>query len=50
VCVGEHTKESILAWGQTRLRHSREQEIETALLEIAKIARIRLARQIGDGS
>jgi OHCU decarboxylase len=43
VCVREHTKDSILAWGATRLEHSREQEIEIALGEIAKIARLRLA-------
>jgi OHCU decarboxylase len=43
VCVREHTKDSILAWGAARLEHSREQEIEIALGEIAKIARLRLA-------
>ena len=43
VCVREHTKESIIAWGTARLEHSREQEIEIALGEIAKIARLRLA-------
>jgi OHCU decarboxylase len=43
VCVREHTKESILAWGTERLEHSPEQEIEIALGEIAKIARLRLA-------
>ena len=43
VCVREHTKESIIAWGAARLEHSREQEIEIALGEIAKIARLRLA-------
>jgi 2-oxo-4-hydroxy-4-carboxy-5-ureidoimidazoline decarboxylase len=43
VCVRERTKDSILAWGAARLEHSREQEIETALGEIAKIARLRLA-------
>ncbi|HEX6027283.1 MAG TPA: adenine deaminase [Solirubrobacter sp.] len=42
VCVREHTKESILANADARLRNSREQEIETALGEIAKIARLRL--------
>ncbi|HJS95571.1 MAG TPA: 2-oxo-4-hydroxy-4-carboxy-5-ureidoimidazoline decarboxylase, partial [Solirubrobacteraceae bacterium] len=42
VCVREHTKDSILAWGTARLEHSREQEIEIALGEIAKIARLRL--------
>ncbi len=43
VCVREHTKESILSWGTARLEHSHEQEIEIALGEIAKIARLRLA-------
>jgi xanthine dehydrogenase D subunit len=43
VCVREHTKDSILAWGTARLEHSREREIEIALGEIAKIARLRLA-------
>jgi OHCU decarboxylase len=48
VCVREHTKDSILAWGAARLEHSREQEIEIALGEIAKIARLRLADLLGD--
>jgi 2-oxo-4-hydroxy-4-carboxy-5-ureidoimidazoline decarboxylase len=42
VCVHEHTKESILAQAEARMEHSREQEIEVALGEIAKIARLRL--------
>jgi OHCU decarboxylase len=42
VCVREHTKESILAWGQERLGHEPEAEVEIALAEIAKIARLRL--------
>jgi OHCU decarboxylase len=42
VCVREHTKESILAWGEERLRREPEEEVETALAEIAKIARLRL--------
>ena len=42
VCVREHTKESILAWGECRLERPREEEIQTALLEIAKIAHLRL--------
>jgi OHCU decarboxylase len=42
-CVREHTTDSILAWGAVRLEHSREEEIEIALGEIAKIARLRLA-------
>jgi adenine deaminase len=42
VCVREHTKESILANADARLGNTREQEIRTALGEIAKIARLRL--------
>jgi 2-oxo-4-hydroxy-4-carboxy-5-ureidoimidazoline decarboxylase len=42
VCVREHTPSSILRWGEERLGHPREREIETALGEIAKIARLRL--------
>jgi OHCU decarboxylase len=42
VCVREHTKESILAWGEERLGHEPEEEVEVALAEIAKIARLRL--------
>ena len=42
VCVREHTKDSILATADARLHHTREREIETALGEIAKIARLRL--------
>jgi OHCU decarboxylase len=50
VCVREHTKESIIGWGTARLEHSREQEIEIALGEIAKIVRLRLADLLGEGS
>jgi OHCU decarboxylase len=42
VCVREHTRDSILAWGQERLGHEPEAEVEIALAEIAKIARLRL--------
>ncbi len=42
VCVREHTKASIMAWGDERLGHDAEQEIAIALGEIAKIARLRL--------
>jgi OHCU decarboxylase len=40
--VREHTKETILAGAERRLEHSRPKEIETALAEISKIARLRL--------
>jgi OHCU decarboxylase len=43
ICVREHTKQSILGWGAARLDRSREEEIDTALNEIAKIARQRLS-------
>ena len=45
ICVREHTKESILAAARERLEHSEDEELETALGEIAKIARIRLEEQ-----
>ena len=40
--VREHTKETILAGAEERLGHSRQDEVETALVEISKIARLRL--------
>jgi OHCU decarboxylase len=48
VCVREHTKDSILAWGAARLENSREHEIEVALGEVTKIARLRLADLLGE--
>jgi 2-oxo-4-hydroxy-4-carboxy-5-ureidoimidazoline decarboxylase len=42
ICVREHDKASILAAAEERLRHDREREIEIALAEIEKIARLRL--------
>ena len=42
VCVGEHTKESILRVAGERLAHTRDEEVRVALEEIAKIARLRL--------
>jgi 2-oxo-4-hydroxy-4-carboxy--5-ureidoimidazoline (OHCU) decarboxylase len=42
VCVREHTKESILENAEARLGNTTEQEIDTALGEIAKIASLRL--------
>jgi 2-oxo-4-hydroxy-4-carboxy-5-ureidoimidazoline decarboxylase len=42
VCVREHSKETILANAAARLGHSRPEEVETALDEISKIARLRL--------
>ena len=42
VCVREHTKESILQNAESRLGNTREEEVEAALGEVAKIARLRL--------
>jgi 2-oxo-4-hydroxy-4-carboxy-5-ureidoimidazoline decarboxylase len=42
VCVRDHGKETILADAAARLGHSRPEEIETALGEIARIAYLRL--------
>jgi 2-oxo-4-hydroxy-4-carboxy-5-ureidoimidazoline decarboxylase len=42
VCVREHTKASIMSWGEERLGHDVEEEVAVALSEIAKIARLRL--------
>jgi OHCU decarboxylase len=42
ICARENRKDAILAAFPSRLAHSREQEIATALAEIAKIARLRL--------
>jgi OHCU decarboxylase len=42
VCVREHTKDSVLAWAQERLGNDEDAEVEVALEEIAKIARLRL--------
>jgi OHCU decarboxylase len=42
VCVREHTRESILQNAGSRLGNSREEEVEVALGEIARIARLRL--------
>ena len=50
ICVREHNKDSIIAWGVARLAHSREEEIEIALGEVEKIARLRLADLLGEVS
>jgi OHCU decarboxylase len=42
VCVREHTKDSILAWGRERLHHTPEEELDIAVGEVVKIARLRL--------
>lgn len=48
VCVREHDKESILRFAGERLANSTEQEIDTALAEISKIATLRLRDLIQD--
>jgi 2-oxo-4-hydroxy-4-carboxy-5-ureidoimidazoline decarboxylase len=42
ICARENKKESILAGFEARLQHTREEEIEVALAEIAKICALRL--------
>jgi 2-oxo-4-hydroxy-4-carboxy-5-ureidoimidazoline decarboxylase len=46
ICARENKKASILAGFATRLHNSREQEIATALKEVAKIAYLRLCDAI----
>lgn len=48
VCVREHDKDSILRFAGERLANSTEQEIDTALAEISKIATLRLRDLIQD--
>ena len=43
ICARLNRKEAILNGFKTRLKNTREQEIQTALAEIGKIARLRLA-------
>ena len=50
ICARENKKGSILAGFEERLTHSRDQEIETALGEIAKIAWLRLRDVVADQS
>src|SRR5207245_4434389 len=47
ICARENKKDSILAGFATRLRNSREQEIEIALGEVAKICYLRLSDLAG---
>jgi OHCU decarboxylase len=48
ICVREHTKDSILAWGRARLAHGEDEEVDTALGEIAKIAGLRLREVVAE--
>src|SRR3954451_9406955 len=50
VCVREHTKDSILAWGRERLSSTADEEVAIALGEIAKIARLRLDDLVAEGA
>ncbi len=50
VCVREHNKDSINAWGEARLAHSRQEDNEIAHVEVTKIARLRLADLLGEAS
>ena len=43
VCAREHTPDSIIAAAEQRTESDRDQELQTAMSEIAKIARLRLA-------
>jgi OHCU decarboxylase len=49
VCARENKKDAILEAFPTRLNNSRPAEIATALLEISKIARLRLLDAVNDG-
>lgn len=48
ICARENKKESILAGFATRLDNTRDQEIATALDEIAKIGLLRLRDMVGE--
>jgi 2-oxo-4-hydroxy-4-carboxy--5-ureidoimidazoline (OHCU) decarboxylase len=40
--IREHTRDTILEGAESRMRHSREQEIMVSLFEVVKIANLRL--------
>jgi len=48
VCVREHTKASILSSAGERLGRTRDEELETAVGEVLKIARLRLEDVVED--
>src|SRR5687768_12519984 len=48
ICARENKKDAILAAFPVRLRNTREREIETALAEIEKIARLRLLDAVSE--
>jgi OHCU decarboxylase len=49
ICARENRKEAILSAFTSRLAHTREEEIEAALREIAAIARLRLDDRVEEG-
>ena len=49
ICARENRKDAILVAFPARLSHTREQEMATALTEIAKIARLRLVDAVTEG-
>ena len=49
ICARENKKATILAAFPARLKNTRQQEIATALGEIAKIARLRLLDRVAEG-
>ena len=48
ICARENKKDAILSAFPLRLKNSRKQEIETALTEIAKIAKLRLLDAVSE--
>ena len=49
ICARENRKDAILAAFPLRLRNTPQQELDTALIEIAKIARLRLFDSVYEG-
>jgi 2-oxo-4-hydroxy-4-carboxy--5-ureidoimidazoline (OHCU) decarboxylase len=46
--VREHSVDSLLAWGEARLRREADAEAETALAEVAKIVDLRLGGLVSE--
>jgi 2-oxo-4-hydroxy-4-carboxy--5-ureidoimidazoline (OHCU) decarboxylase len=44
ICVNGHDKRSIIAAAQERVRNDPDAEVDTALREVAKIAKLRMER------
>jgi OHCU decarboxylase len=49
-CVGEHSVDSLLAWGAARLGRDAEAEEATALAEVGKIVGVRLGDLVTDAA